>query len=209
MKKIKLTESDLYRIVKKVLLEQKEERVWMGDGDAFKRILNVIFNNDSEKLTKIFNKKYDRIIVRGFLDLRGEPIQSLPDNLKVIGSLSLTQTPIKILPNNLTVTVWLDIRKTQIEELPEDLKVTHEIFRSRSPKKNSELKEQEPTGGEKPAYPAVTKWDSGVKRGPANPINPKQKWSETYPIKRGKANTIDQKNKWSTDLTRGKANTLL
>ena len=43
-------------------------------------------------------------------------------------------------------------------------------------------------GGEKPEYPTVTKWASGRKFGPT--YNPDQKT-------------------WSTNLTRGKANTLL
>lgn len=43
-------------------------------------------------------------------------------------------------------------------------------------------------GGEKPEYPTVTKWSSGRKFGPT--YNPDQKT-------------------WSTNLTRGKANTLL
>lgn len=43
-------------------------------------------------------------------------------------------------------------------------------------------------GGEKPEYPTVTKWSSGRKFGPT--YNPDQKT-------------------WSSNLTRGKANTLL
>ena len=43
-------------------------------------------------------------------------------------------------------------------------------------------------GGEKPEYPTVTKWSSGRKFGPT--YNPDQKT-------------------WSTNLTRGKANTLI
>lgn len=61
-------------------------------------------------------------------------------------------------------------------------------------------------GGQK--YPSVTKWDSGVKRGPANQIG-NTKWSDIVKINRGKANPIDQKSKWSSGVTRGKANTLL
>lgn len=43
-------------------------------------------------------------------------------------------------------------------------------------------------GGASSGYPTVTKWESGVTRGKANPI----------------AN-----NKWESGLTRGKANTLI
>jgi hypothetical protein len=44
-------------------------------------------------------------------------------------------------------------------------------------------------GGAKPAYPTVTKWESGVTRGPANQIG-LTKWSDTVKINRGKANTL-------------------
>ena len=67
-----------------------------------------------------------------------------------------------------------------------------------TPKSKDELGEQGDTGGsggggasaggEKPPYPTVTKWSSGRKFGPT--YNPDQKT-------------------WSTNLTRGKANTLL
>lgn len=63
------------------------------------------------------------------------------------------------------------------------------------------------SGGGK-GYPAVTKWDSGVSRGPANQIG-NTKWSDIVKLNRGKANPIDDKSKWSSGVTRGKANTLL
>lgn len=44
-------------------------------------------------------------------------------------------------------------------------------------------------GGEKPAYPTVTKWESGVTRGPANQIG-LTKWKDTVKINRGKSNTL-------------------
>lgn len=60
-----------------------------------------------------------------------------------------------------------------------------------------EMEEQESTGGapsssgggSKPGYPTVTKWESGVTRGPANQIG-LTKWSEVNKITRGKANTL-------------------
>jgi len=266
MKKIKLTESDLYRIVRRVLLEQEEEKrsITFSPGS----FASFITSSSGERFVRTLNNKYDEVIVNGELDLDETPIQFLPNNLIINGSLSLWRcgnleflpdnlvingdltlsacenlqflpsnlvvngdmslmyTPIKFLPDNFEVGGGLNLYGTQIQSLPDNLYVERdlqlggtqikslpdnlyvggEIYGTKL-KKSSELKEQEPTGNQ--AYPAVTKWDSGVKRGPANPTNPKQKWSETYPIKRGKANTIDQKNKWSTDLTRGKANTLL
>jgi len=44
-------------------------------------------------------------------------------------------------------------------------------------------------GGGKPGYPTVTKWESGVTRGPANQIG-LTKWAEIVKINRGKANTL-------------------
>jgi hypothetical protein len=45
-------------------------------------------------------------------------------------------------------------------------------------------------GGAKPAYPTVTKWESGVARtGPANQIG-LTKWSEINKPVRGKSNTL-------------------
>jgi len=44
-------------------------------------------------------------------------------------------------------------------------------------------------GGAKPAYPTVTKWESGVTRGPANQIG-LTKWRDIVKVTRGKANTL-------------------
>ena len=44
-------------------------------------------------------------------------------------------------------------------------------------------------GGGKPPYPTVTKWESGVTRGPANQIG-LTKWVDIVKINRGKANTL-------------------
>jgi len=44
-------------------------------------------------------------------------------------------------------------------------------------------------GGAKPAYPTVTKWESGVTRGPANKIG-LTKWRDIVKVTRGKANTL-------------------
>ena len=61
-------------------------------------------------------------------------------------------------------------------------------------------------GGESTSTATVTKWESGVKRGKANPIDSKIKWESG--LTRGKANPIDSKTKWQSGLTRGKANPL-
>jgi hypothetical protein len=61
-----------------------------------------------------------------------------------------------------------------------------------SPKE--EMGEQEAAGGSAPSgggsgYPAVTKWETGLTRGLANPVKV-GKWKDLYTIKRGKANTL-------------------
>jgi len=125
MKKIKLTESDLYRIIKQVLLEQEEEekRTVTFDSEKFKMLIT-----SSEKIIKHFNNKYDEIIVNGDLYLTETPIQSLPDNLYVGGWLWLGKTPIQSLPDNLRVEGELDLRGTQIQSLPDNLDVTDTIY---------------------------------------------------------------------------------
>lgn len=44
-------------------------------------------------------------------------------------------------------------------------------------------------GGTPQPYPSVTKWESGVTRGPANQIG-LTKWKDIVKINRGKANTL-------------------
>ena len=44
-------------------------------------------------------------------------------------------------------------------------------------------------GGAKPPYPTVTKWETGLTRGPANQIG-NTKWSDIVKLTRGKANTL-------------------
>jgi hypothetical protein len=64
------------------------------------------------------------------------------------------------------------------------------------------------SGGGGSKYPTVTKWDSGVARGPANQIG-NTKWSDIVKLTRGKANPIDTKSKWDSGVKRGKGNTLI
>jgi hypothetical protein len=123
MKKIKITESDLYNIIKQVLLEQEEENVWYTDADDFKFRLFKAFDGDSEKFAKYHNKFYKKIVVNGVLSLRGTPITSLPDNLHVGGGLDLDETLIESLPDNLHVGGYLDLVGTPITSLPDNLHV--------------------------------------------------------------------------------------
>ena len=62
------------------------------------------------------------------------------------------------------------------------------------------------TGGDSSSANAnVTKWETGLTRGPANQIIVSV-WASN--LGRGKANTIDQNSKWDSGWTRGKANRL-
>ena len=45
-----------------------------------------------------------------------------------------------------------------------------------------------PSGGAK-GYPPVTKWETGIVRGVANPVK-LGKWKDLYTTQRGKANTL-------------------
>jgi hypothetical protein len=63
-------------------------------------------------------------------------------------------------------------------------------------KNDGEMREQDAPAAGAPAgggggttYPTVTKWESGVTRGPANQIG-LTKWRDTVKINRGKANTL-------------------
>ena len=131
VKKIKITESDLYNIIKQVLLEQEkeEENVWYTDHEEFKFRLFKAFDGNSEKFAKYHNKYYDKIVVDGSLDLDETPITSLPDNLYVGGYLWLRGCKnLKTLPNNLNLNNHLDLRSTNIKSLPKSLKITNGLI---------------------------------------------------------------------------------
>ena len=55
---------------------------------------------------------------------------------------------------------------------------------------NGEIGEQEDAGGgTAPSSPAMNKWETGITRGPANPVAV-GKWSDTYQPARGKGNPL-------------------
>ncbi len=126
MKKIKLTESDLYRIIKQVLLEQEEEKrsITFSPG-SFE---SLITTSSGEGFVRTLNNKYDEIIVNGDLDLSETEIQSLPDNLRVEGYLYLDGTPIQSLPDNLYVGESLSLVGTEIQSLPDNLYVEGYLY---------------------------------------------------------------------------------
>jgi hypothetical protein len=80
-----------------------------------------------------------------------------------------------------------------------DIDSIMDLMREYTPKKDvdGELDEQDAApaggadsgGGDKPEYPTVTKWETGVTRGPANQIG-LTKWRDIVKITRGKANTL-------------------
>lgn len=77
-----------------------------------------------------------------------------------------------------------------------DIDYIMDLMREYTPKKDTdgELDEQDAAGGgaagsDKPPYPTVTKWESGVTRGPANQIG-LTKWRDIVKVTRGKANTL-------------------
>jgi hypothetical protein len=148
-KKIQISESDLYNIIKQVLLEQEEEEnVWYTDEEDFNFRLFKAFGGDSEKFAKYHNKFYEKIVVDGDLYLEGTTIAllpnnfvvngnfmltdteitSLPENLLVYGALSLEGTPIQSLPDNLIVGGSLNLEYTKIKSLPENLYVKGDLF---------------------------------------------------------------------------------
>ena len=84
-------------------------------------------------------KQYQRSILKqihfyvkaggvGDLDLTGNPITRLPDNLQVGGDLSLTGTLIKSLPNTLKIQGNLHIGSTSVTSLPGGLEVKESIY---------------------------------------------------------------------------------
>jgi len=134
MKKIKLTESDLYRIIKQVLLEQEEEKrsITFSPG-SFE---SLITSSSGEGFIRTLNNNYDEIIVNGELDLNGTQIQSLPDNLHVEGGLYLDGTPIQSLPDNLYVGESLDLEGKPIQSLPDNLYVGGNLWLGKTPIKS-------------------------------------------------------------------------
>jgi hypothetical protein len=65
---------------------------------------------------------------KGDLDLRGTPIKSLPDDLKVGGYLDLDNTSIQSLPPGLEVEGALYLEGTPIQSLPPDLEVGGSLY---------------------------------------------------------------------------------
>jgi len=72
-------------------------------------------------------------------------------------------------------------------------------------KKEIEMSEQEEGGDSSTANANVTKWETGLTRGPANTLTISV-WDSG--VTRGKANPIDQASKWESGITRGKSNKL-
>ena len=135
MKKIKITESDLYNIIRQVLLEQEEEEnVWYTNHEEFNFRLFEAFDGNSKKFAKYHNKFYDKIVVDGNLDLERTPITSLPDNLHVGGYLDLGKCEnLTSLGDNLSVRGYLDLYGTPITSLGDNLSVEGDLHLRETP----------------------------------------------------------------------------
>lgn len=77
---------------------------------------------------------------------------------------------------------------------PIDIDTLIDIFKELSVKKDEFIEQDDAGGGDtsgggSAGYPSVTKWETGVTRGPANPVG-NTKWRDGYKITRGKANTL-------------------
>jgi hypothetical protein len=71
--------------------------------------------------------------VGGYLNLENTKITSLPDNLEVEDDLYLTNTPISSLPKNLKIGGYLDLYGTKITSLPNDFKVGGNLYLRNTP----------------------------------------------------------------------------
>jgi hypothetical protein len=81
-------------------------------------------------LARLEKLPIDQRIVKGFLNLYGTPIKSLPVGLRVQGDLNLYGTPITSLPDGLMVGGSLDVGDTSIASLPARLWVGWSLYLS-------------------------------------------------------------------------------
>lgn len=120
-KKIKISESKLYEIIKRILVEQHEnKKVVEFSPEQFK---SFMLTKNYEKFINALNTNYNEVIVDGTLNLKNYQIESLPNNLVVIGDLKLANTKIKKIPDNLFVGRSLSLENTLIQNIPDNLKV--------------------------------------------------------------------------------------
>ena len=140
-RKIKISESDLYNIIKQVLVEQEEEKVIKFSPSEFESFMLI---KKHDKFVNALNINYNEVVVSGSLYLvEMTSITSLPNNLYVAGTLNLFKTPIRSLPNNLYVSGRLDLEQTLITSLPDNLVVKDEILIHGTPlNDNDELVEE-------------------------------------------------------------------
>ena len=124
-RKIKISESNLYNIIKQVLIEQeqeKEKKVIEFPSEQFK---SFMLTKNHDKFVNALNANYEKVVVSGNLDLAEmTSITSLPNNLYVKGFLWLKFCKnLTSLPDNLEVFGHLDLRGTNIKSLPMTLTV--------------------------------------------------------------------------------------
>ena len=121
IKKIKISESKLYEIIKRVLIEQEQEkRTIKFSTEEFESFMLI---KNYKKFVNALNANYDRVIVNSDVYLEGAPISLLPNNLVVNGNFMLTDTEITSLPENLLVYGTLSLEGTPIQTLSDNLTV--------------------------------------------------------------------------------------
>ena len=109
-KVIRLTESDLKRIIERVILESNEDKILMLPNPDRIGGWNIL----QQLLEMKGNPRYG---IRSDLDLTVIPIKSLGNLERVEGSLNLSYTPIESLGNLKYVQSHLDLRYSVVKSL--------------------------------------------------------------------------------------------
>jgi hypothetical protein len=115
---------DKYKIEYKKILKNENILITKNSPEGRKK------NYGIEAREKI--QQYIKDGSQGNLNLSGNPITSLPDNLTVNGNLNLNGTLITSLPNNLTVNGGLYLSETPITKLPDNLTVSGDLYLTRT-----------------------------------------------------------------------------
>lgn len=115
---------DKYKIEYKKILKNENTLITKNSPEGRKK------NYGIEAQEKI--QQYIKDGSQGNLNLSGNPITSLPDNLTVNGNLNLNGTLITSLPNNLTVNGGLYLSETPITKLPDNLTVSGDLYLTRT-----------------------------------------------------------------------------
>jgi hypothetical protein len=115
---------DKYKLEYKKILKNENILITKNSPEGRKK------NYGMEAQEKI--QQYIKDGSQGNLNLSGNPITSLPNNLTVNGNLNLNGTLITSLPNNLTVNGGLYLSETPITKLPDNLTVSGDLYLTRT-----------------------------------------------------------------------------